>query len=69
VTAAAAINSSRLYAYKIAFLPVGTYTVAFTCDTDDPTVDETAMTPSPIHFTTSPQAVMVTTNMTATANF
>jgi hypothetical protein len=69
VTATATINSSSLYAYSIPFLPVGTYTVAFTCDRDEPTVDESAMSPSPIHFTAYAQAVGVTTDMTAIANF
>ena len=63
-TATAALNSSSLYAYSVGFLPVGTYTVAFTCDADDPTVDEDT-----INFTTYTQPVTVSTNMTSTANF
>ncbi len=68
-TATAALNSMSDYAYNVAFLPAGTYTVAFTCDPDDPTVDEDTLTPDPIHFTIYPQAVAVTANMTAMANF
>jgi len=62
-TATAALNSASLYAYSVGFLPVGTYTVAFTCDPDDPTVDEDT-----INFTTYTQPVTVSTNMTSTAN-
>ena len=68
-TATAALNSMNDYAYSIAFLPAGTYTVAFTCDPDDPAVDESALTPDPIHFAIYPQAVAVTANMTTTVNF
>ena len=68
-TATAALNSMNDYAYSIAFLPAGTYTVAFTCDPDDPTVDEDTLTPDPIHFKIYPQAVAVTANMTTMANF
>ena len=32
VTATAALNTASQYAYRIAFVPVGTYTVAFTCN-------------------------------------
>jgi hypothetical protein len=67
-TATAALNSSSQYAYSVAFLPVGTYTVAFTCDPDDPTVDEDTLSPNPIHFTTYAQTVTVSANMTSTAN-
>src|SRR5205814_4766168 len=41
-TATAALNSMNDYAYSVAFLPAGTYTVAFTCDPDDPSIDESA---------------------------
>ena len=68
-TAIAALNSMNGYAYSIAFLPSGNYTVAFTCDPDDPAVDESALTPDPIHFAIYPQAVAVTANMTTTVNF
>ncbi len=69
VTTTAALNSSSLYAYTIAFMPAGTYTVAFSCDADDPAIDETALMPPTIHFTTYPQAVTVTNNMTTTVDF
>jgi hypothetical protein len=68
-TATAALNSMNVYAYSIAFLPSGSYTVAFTCDPDDPAVDESALTADPIHFAIYPQAVAVTANMTTTVNF
>ncbi len=68
-TATAALNSSSQYAYSVPFLPTGTYTVAFTCDSDDPTVDEDTLSPNPIHFTTYAQPVTVSTNMTSAANF
>jgi uncharacterized protein DUF4382 len=67
-TATAALNSSSLYAYSVAFLPVGTYTVAFTCDSDDPTVDEDE-SPNPITFVTFAQPVTVSENTTSTVNF
>jgi Domain of unknown function (DUF4382) len=69
VTATAALNSSSVYAYSVPLLTTGTYTVAFTCDPDDPNVDESALTPSTIHFVIDPQAVTVTTNQTSTVNF
>jgi hypothetical protein len=68
-TATAARNSMSNYTYSIAFLSSGTYTVAFTCDPDDPAVDESARMPDPIHFVVYPQAVVVTANMTTTVNF
>jgi hypothetical protein len=68
-TTTAALNSSSQYAYSVAFLPVGTYTVAFTCDPDDANLDEDTLSPNPIHFTTYPQPVTVSTNMTSAANF
>src|SRR4029077_11746568 len=67
-TATAALNSMNDYAYSIAFLPSGDYTVAFTCDPDDPAVDESA-TPGVIHFVVFSQAVAVTANMTTMVNF
>jgi len=68
-TATAALNSMNDYAYSVAFLPAGSYTVAFTCDPDDPSIDESAANPDPIHFVVYPTAVMVTANMTSMVNF
>jgi len=68
-TATAALNTLNNYAYSIAFLPSGNYTVAFTCDPDDPAVDESALTPVAIHFAVFSQTVAVTANMTTTVNF
>jgi hypothetical protein len=49
------------------------YTVAFTCDPDDPSVDESAIVPPAttptIFFTTYATPVAVTTGMTTTVNF
>lgn len=49
------------------------YTVAFTCDPDDPAVDETAIVPpataATISFNIYPTPVMVSAGMTAMANF
>ena len=69
VTAAATLDMNSNYAYSIAFLPVGTYTVAFTCDPDDPAIHETALVPATISFATYPQDVSVMANMTTTADF
>ncbi len=68
-TATAALNSMNDYAYSVAFLPAGTYTVAFTCDPDDPSIDESAANPDPIHFVVYPTPVTVTANMTSMVNF
>jgi hypothetical protein len=68
-TSTAALNSTSEYAYSVAFLPAGSYTVAFTCDPDDPSVDEDTLTPDPIQFVTYAQPVVVTANATSTANF
>jgi hypothetical protein len=68
-TSTAALNSSSNYAYTIGFVPTGTYTVAFTCDPDDPNVDESALSPDPIHFTVYSQPVVVTANQSSTTNF
>jgi hypothetical protein len=69
VTAQASLNASSVYAYTIAFVPVGSYTVAFTCDNDDPAVDENAPPATPLNFVVYPQTVSVTAGQTATANF
>jgi hypothetical protein len=69
VTATAALNAQSAYAYRIPFLEVGTYTVAFTCDEDDPGVDESSLDPVPIIFTVYPQPVTVTLNQTSTVDF
>ena len=57
------------YTYRIAFVPVGTYTVSFTCDADDPLVDENVLPAIPISFVTYAQPVAVTVGQTTTANF
>lgn len=69
VTTTAAVNGSGVYAYQIAYVPIGTYTVAFTCDNDDPVVDENAAPATPLNFVVYPQAVVVTQGQTSTANF
>jgi hypothetical protein len=69
VTSTATLNQTGQYAYHIAFVPVGSYTVAFTCNDDDPLVDESALVPNPITFTVYPQTVNIAVGMTTTANF
>jgi hypothetical protein len=56
------------YSFSIPFLTAGTYTVAFTCDNDDPAVDESA-TPGTINFTNYSTDVTVSANTTTTVNF
>jgi hypothetical protein len=68
VTATASL-SSGVYGYRIGYVPVGTYTVAFTCDNDDPAVDENAPPATPIAFITYAQPVTVTVGQTSTVNF
>jgi hypothetical protein len=41
VAGVAVENGSTAYGYRAAFLPPGSYTVAFTCDDDDATADDT----------------------------
>jgi hypothetical protein len=55
-------NGATTYAYKAAFLPPASYTVAFTCDDDDPTDDDV------LTFST-PQTVAVQNNLISSANF
>lgn len=55
-------NGATSYGYRAAFLPPGPYTVAFTCDDDDPTEDDT------LTFLT-PQAVAVQNNLISSADF
>lgn len=57
------------YTYRIAFVPVGTYTVSFSCDADDPAVDENVPPAVPINFVTYPQPVTIALGQTTTANF
>jgi Domain of unknown function (DUF4382) len=66
---AAASPSNGAYTYRIGYVPVGTYTVAFTCDNDDPVVDENAPPATPINFTVYAQPVTVTVGQTSTVNF
>ena len=55
-------NGSTSYRYHAAFLPPGSYTVAFTCSDDDPTVDDT------LTFL-DPQSVTVQANLIAGVDF
>lgn len=68
VTALAKLNNG-VYGYRIGYVPVGTYTVAFTCENDDPTVDENAPPGTGLNFTTYAQPVTVTVGQTSTVNF
>lgn len=65
VTATAVMNS--VYEYRFSFVQAGSYTVAFTCDADDPAVDEHATTP--LLFIAHPEPVTVTAGQTSTADF
>ncbi len=69
VTATAALDQSSTYAYSIAFMPAGTYTLAYTCDADDPAIHETALLPSTLSFATYPQDLSVVAATTTTADF
>jgi hypothetical protein len=62
VTNVAVQNGATSFGYRAAFLPPGSYTVAFTCDDDDPAEDD-ALT-----FLT-PQTVAVQANMIGSADF
>jgi len=55
-------NGATSYPYRAAFLPPGSYTVALTCDDDDPTADD-ALT------FVSPQVVAVQNNLIGAADF
>jgi hypothetical protein len=55
------------YSFSIPFLTAGTYTVAFTCDDDDPTMDESST--GSIRFTTFSADVIVSANAVTTVNF
>jgi hypothetical protein len=66
VTATATLASGT-YSYRIGFVQAGSYTVAFTCNNDDPLVDENTTTP--LSFVTYPQAVSIAAGQTTTANF
>jgi hypothetical protein len=41
VAAVQVVNGATQYDYRAAFVPAGTYTVAFTCGNDDPAIEET----------------------------
>jgi hypothetical protein len=58
---------SGVYTYKIAFLQTGTYTAAFTCNNDDPLVDENTTTP--LNFVVYALPLTITAGQTTTANF
>jgi hypothetical protein len=62
VVAGVMVGSTSAYAYRAAFIPPGSYTVAFTCSNDDPVADET------LTFVT-PKNVTVQTNLIGTADF
>lgn len=55
-------NGSTQYRYRAAFLPAGSYTVAFSCGDDDPAADD------PLTFT-APQNATVQSNLIATVDF
>lgn len=55
-------NGATSYPYRAAFLPSGSYTVAFTCGDDDPTDDD-------VLTFLAPQTVAVQNNLISSANF
>jgi hypothetical protein len=61
-TPIAVVTGALTHSYRIAFVPPGDYTVAFTCSGDDPAVDET------LTFLPTKNAT-VQTNLVATADF
>jgi hypothetical protein len=67
VTSTATMGTGGAYSYRIGFVQAGTYTVAFTCNDDNPLVDENTTTP--LSFVVYPQAVTVSVGQTTTANF
>lgn len=76
VTTNAAMNGSGGYDYYIGYVQAGTYTAAFTCDVDDPEVDEGAPEvegedpPAPaLEFTLYPDPIVVSAGQTTTADF
>jgi hypothetical protein len=62
VVAGVTVGSTSAYGYRAAFIPPGSYTVAFTCSNDDPLADET------LTFVT-PKNVTVQANLIGTADF
>ena len=69
VTTVATRDANGRYVWTIAFVPAGTYTVAFTCNADDPLVDEDTLVPDPIVFTVHPQPAVVSIGQTTTVVF
>jgi hypothetical protein len=73
VTTTATSNGSGGYDYYIGYVEAGTYTAAFTCDADDPEVDENLdenMQPvDGLDFTVLADPVVVMAGQTTTADF
>jgi len=69
VTTTATTNGSGGYGYSIGYVRAGTYTVAFTCDLDDPEVDENLAPATPLNFKVSVDPVVVTAGQTTTVDF
>lgn len=65
VTTRAEMNG--VFEYRFSYVQAGTYTLAVTCDEDDPVVDENATTP--LVFFLYPDPVVVTAGQTTTADF
>jgi hypothetical protein len=66
-TALAFRNGSGQWEYRFGFVQTGTYTLAYTCDDDDPLVDENSTTP--LVFVSFAAPISVSAGQTATANF
>jgi hypothetical protein len=65
VTTQAVMNG--VFEYRFSYVQAGTYTLAVTCDEDDPAVDENATTP--LAFFLYPDPLVVTAGQTTTADF
>jgi hypothetical protein len=70
-TAAVTLNASNEYAYTLAFLEVGNYTIAFTCDADldEPDTDNSSNTGNRVVIFVGTAAVSVTAGATTPHNF
>ena len=73
VTATGMLNGSGGYDYHIGYVQAGTYTIAFTCDLDDPEADENVdddMQPvDGLNFTVFADPVVIIAGQTTTADF
>ncbi len=69
VTAIAVSDGAGGFGYQVDYLQTGTYTAAFTCDDDDPLVDEDEAPATPLTFTVYPDPVQISAGQTSMADF